>query len=62
MNTTELIAQWTMNGARRDVDGRFRVIADKQATPEPTAAAGAFLIKGADQDSWQALKEETKNH
>lgn len=64
MNTTKLIAQWTMSGARRDVDGRFRatdvigaVIADNQPTPEPTAAASSFLIKGADEDSWQPLEE-----
>ena len=68
MNTTKLIAQWTMNGARRDVDGRFRatddigaVIADNQPTPEPTAAASSFLIKGADEDSWQPLEDE-ENH
>ena len=60
MNTTKLIAQWTMSGARRDVGGRFRatddigaVIADNQPTPEPRAAASSFLIKGADVDSWQ---------
>ena len=63
MNTTKLIAQWTMSGARRDVDGRFRatddigaVIADNQPTPEHTAAARSFLIKGADEDSWQPLE------
>ena len=62
MNTTKLIAQWTMNGTRYDVGGHFRatddigaVIADNQATPEPTAATSSFLIKGADDDSWQSL-------
>ena len=52
-----------MSGARRDVDGRFRAtddigaaIADNQPTPEPTAAASSFLIKGADEDSWQPLE------
>jgi hypothetical protein len=60
MNTTKLIAHWTMSGARHDVDGRFRVtddigavIADNQPTPEPVAAASSFLIKGANEDSWQ---------
>jgi hypothetical protein len=69
MNTTKLIAQWTMSGARRDVNGRFRatddigaVIADNQPTPEPTVAASSFLIKGADEGSWQPLEEEEKNH
>ena len=63
MNTTKLIAHWTMNGAHRDVDGHFRatddigaVIAGNQPTPEPTAAASSFLIKGADGDSWQPLE------
>ena len=65
MNTTKLIAHWTMNGARREIDDRFRatddiraVIADNQPTPEPTAAASSFLIKGADGDSWQPLERE----
>ena len=64
MNTTKLIAHWTMSGARRDIDGRFRatddisaVIADNQPTPEPTAAASPFFIKGADADSWQPLEQ-----
>jgi hypothetical protein len=51
-----------MSGARRDVDGRFRVIANKQATPDPTAASRSFLTKGADEDSWQPLEEEEKHH
>ena len=62
MNTTNLIRQWSMTGARHDVGDRFRatddigaVIADNQATPEPTAATSSFLIKGADDDSWQSL-------
>jgi hypothetical protein len=68
MNTTKLISHWTMKGTRRDVDGRFRasddigaVIADSQPMPEPTAAASSFLIKGADEDSWQTL-EKTENN
>jgi hypothetical protein len=31
MNMTALIAQWSMSGARRDADGRFRVIAMRGA-------------------------------
>ncbi len=64
MNTTKLIAHWTMNGAHRDVDGHFRatddigaVIADNQPTPEPTAAASSVFIKGADGDSWQPFEQ-----
>ena len=52
-----------MSGAHRDVDGHFRstddigaAIADNQPTPEPTAAASSFLIKGADGESWQPLE------
>jgi len=62
MNTTKLIAHWTMSGTRYDVDGHFRAtgdidaaIADNQPTPEPTAAASSFLIKGANEASWQPL-------
>ncbi len=62
MNTTKLISQWTMSGEGRDVGGRFRatddigaLIADDQPTPEPTAATSSFLIKGANEGSWQPL-------
>ena len=63
MNTTKLIAQWTMSGDGRDVGGRFRatddigaVITGNKPTPEPTkAAASSFLIKGANEDSWRTL-------
>jgi hypothetical protein len=62
MNTTKLIALWTMSGEGSDVRGRFRatddigaVIADNQPTPEPTAATSSFLIKGASEDGWQPL-------
>jgi hypothetical protein len=62
MNTTKLIAQWTMCGEGRDVGARFRatddipaVLAAKQRTPEPTAATSSFLIKGANEDSWHPL-------
>jgi hypothetical protein len=62
MNTTKLIVHWTMSGEVRDVGDRFRatddigaVIADNQPTPEPTAAANSFLIKGANEDSWERV-------
>ena len=32
------------------------VIAVNQPTPVPTAATSSFLIKGADEDSWQPLE------
>jgi hypothetical protein len=63
MNTTKLIGHWTMDGDRREVVGRFRAIddigaaiADSQPTPEPTAAPNSFLIKGADEGSWEPLE------
>jgi hypothetical protein len=59
MNTTQLITQWSMSGARRDADGRFRVIAKKQATPESKPPAGSFLMKRSD-GSWQPLGNEEK--
>jgi hypothetical protein len=69
MNTTKLIDQWTMSGARRDIDGHFRatddigaVIADNRPTPEPPSAASSFLVKGAGEDSWQPVDEDQKNH
>ncbi len=62
MNTTKLIAQWTMSGEGRDVGGRFRatddigaLITEDRPTPEPTAATSSFLIKGANDGSWQPL-------
>ena len=62
MNTTKLIAQWTMSGAERDVSGRFRatpdicaVIAGNKPTFEPTTTAGSFLIKGTNEEGWQTL-------
>ncbi len=68
MNTTNLIAQWTMSETRQDV-GRFRatddigaMIARSQPAPEPTAAASSFLIKRADEDNWQPLGGEETNH
>ena len=69
MNTTKLIAQWTMGGARSMTTVAFErpltfgaVIAENQPAPEPAAAASSFLIKGANEDSWQRLEEEEKNH
>ena len=62
MNTTKLIAQWTMSGEERDVGSRFRatddiraVIAGNKPTPEPTATASSFLIKGTNEERWETL-------
>ena len=62
MNTTKLIAQWTMGGEDREISSRFRATADMgaafagdESTPEPPAAASSFLIKGTNEESWQTL-------
>lgn len=64
MNTTKLIGEWSMSGARRDLGGRFRstddilaVIAGNRATPAPTAASGSFLIRSSDEVGWQPLTD-----
>jgi hypothetical protein len=65
MNTTNLIGEWSMGGAGRDVRGRFRstddilaAIAGNQATPAPTptASASSFLIKGSDEEGWRSVE------
>ena len=63
MNTTKLIAQWTMAGEGHDVGGRFRatddiraVIAGDKSAPEPAmAGASSLMIKGTNEDSWRTL-------
>ena len=62
MNTTKLIAHWTMSGEDRDVTSRFgatadigAVIAGNKSTPEPTVAASSFLIKGTNEESWRTI-------
>ena len=62
MNTTKLIALWTMSGEGRDIGGRFRatddigaVIAGKHSTSEPTTATSSFLIKGTNEENWSTL-------
>lgn len=61
MNTTTLIAEWSMRGARRDVAGRFRTIDDirtllaRDGKVEAPAAGAALLVKPAGEDDWQPL-------
>ena len=62
MNTTKLIAQWTMDGTRYDIESHSRAtddvgapIADRQPTREPPQAASSFLIRGTNEDGWQTL-------
>lgn len=64
MNTTKLIALWTMEGASLDVGGCFRAADDigiALASDDSTskgAVAGSFFIKGADGDKWHSLEDE----
>jgi hypothetical protein len=64
MNTTRLIAHWSMEGARLDLDGRFHStvdILDAVAASEPTIAAepsvgsDPLLVKRAGDEDWQPL-------
>jgi len=61
MNTTELIAHWTMEGAERGIDGRFRktddiltIMGAHQDEPE-VAAPAALRVRGADEEDWTPL-------
>ena len=62
MNTTQLIEHWSMRGAGRDIDGRFRATDDilkvlaAQNDAVPQAAAPAPLqVRGADEEDWTSL-------
>jgi hypothetical protein len=60
MNTTTLIAEWSMRGARHDVAGRFRTIDDIRALltggdkAEPPVSL-AVLVKPAGEEDWRPL-------
>jgi hypothetical protein len=64
MNTTTLIAEWSMSGARRDIAERFRTIDDIRAllsrgdTAEPPAAHVSLLVKSSDDHDWRPLADE----
>lgn len=60
MNTTKLIAQWTMSGVRTD-DIRAE-IARKRPPREPSVVARPFVVKAPDDVSRQSLEGEEKNH
>ena len=62
MNTTKLIAEWTMNGTRYDIDSHSRATdgigaatVENQPTHEQAATTSSFLIKGTNEDSWKPL-------
>jgi hypothetical protein len=54
--TTELIRLWTMEGAARDSEGRFRSADDLRAALAPrwTEEADEVLkMRGADEEDWR---------
>lgn len=60
---TELVKQWSMSGAGRDIDGRFRSTDDIRAIlgggsePAPTPPTAApVLLKAAEDDDWRPLQ------
>jgi hypothetical protein len=61
MNTTGLIAQWSMSGARQDLSEQFRPVGEVEAaqpSPEPDpveAPVTHLLVKRPDEDEWQPL-------
>ena len=69
-NTTALIAAWSMDGARSDLDGRFgspvdihAVVAERDrqeraAEPVPPSESPPLLVKAADAADWKLLPDE----
>ena len=58
MNTTDLIREWSMDGAERDIAGRFRSAGDFRALfpgnrPKPVHAP--LLVKPTDGEDWRPL-------
>ena len=61
-NTTDLIAQWSMDGTLRDLDDRFGSLADappivpaERATVCGTAYDVPVLVKRPEDESWRPL-------
>ena len=62
MNTTQLIEHWTMDGAGRDLDGRFRetddilaILAAHHDAPQ-SAAPAPVQVRRADEEDWTSLR------
>jgi len=62
MNTTHLISHWSMDGASRDLAGRFRragdvrkTLADGPVEDEHELERAPVLLKRADEEHWTAL-------
>jgi len=54
--TTELIRRWTMEGAARDSDGRFRSADELRAALAPRwtqSADEALKMRGTDEEDWK---------
>jgi hypothetical protein len=68
MNTTKLISQWSMQGAGRGIDGRFRktddileILASNRAGLAP-AVSPTLQVRGADEDDWKSLGVGGEGH
>ena len=61
MNTTGLIAHWSMSGARDDVGGRFRSVSQLEEIAEAPeedlveAALTPLLLRRPDEAEWRPL-------
>jgi hypothetical protein len=61
MNTTRLIAHWSMSGARQDLSDQFRSVTELEETPsspesEPVEApVTPLLVRRPDEDEWEPL-------
>jgi hypothetical protein len=61
MNTTGLIAHWSMSGAREDLSGQFRSVSDLEETPSSPehdrieAPASPLLVRQPDEAEWRPL-------
>lgn len=60
MNTTRLIAHWSMSGARQDLSEQFRSVTELDETPSsPEDAVEApvtpLLVRRPDDDEWEPL-------
>jgi len=66
MNTTTLIAEWTMSGARGDVAARFRSTDDirtllaREPNTAPAQSTGSLLVKSADGEDWRPLTTDAE--
>jgi len=63
MNTTQLIAHWTMQGAGHDVEERFRnaddvlrAVTAHHDPPVSAAEAAPLHVRGADEEDWALLQ------